>query len=269
MNIKPVLVHKKEELEAFLLNHRELNFYTLGDLDDFFWPNTTCYALKDDEIRALILFYTGIKPPSLLAINNDNREQMQDLAEGILPLLPRSFYAHLSPGLEDIFQKEYKLAHHGEHYKMALRDTSLIAQVDTRAAIKLQSSDLIELQKLYEVSYPGNWFDARMLDTGQYFGIYDNEKRLLNVAGVHVYSAEYEIAALGNVTTHPDHRNQGLAVTSIAALCNNLLLTVDVIGLNVRSDNQAAIRIYQRLGFEIISTYNEFMLTQSGIKLKA
>lgn len=246
-------------MEKFLLKHRELNFYTLGDLDDFFWPYTTWYALKDDEIRALILFYTGITPPVILAINDDNHAQMQALAQAVKSLLPPSFYAHLSPGLEDVFQKDFNLAPHGEHYKMVLRDPGLIAQIDTKSVAKLTFSDLPELQSLYEVSYPGNWFDKRMLDTSQYFGIRDDEMRLLSVAGVHVYSAEYEIAAIGNVTTHPDFRSQGLGAISTAALCKNLLQSVDMIGLNVRSDNIPAIMLYEKLGFEIITTYHEFM----------
>jgi predicted GNAT family acetyltransferase len=79
----------------------------------------------------------------------------------------------------------------------------------------------------------------------------------LSVAGVHVYSEPYRVAALGNVATHTAHRGQGLATTAVAALCRNLLGTVDHVGLNVAADNTAAIRCYQRLGFRIIATYEE------------
>ena len=48
-----------------------------------------------------------------------------------------------------------------------------------------------------------------MLETGKYFGI-RREGILVSVAGIHVYSPEYDVAALGNITTHPDFRGQGL-----------------------------------------------------------
>ena len=50
----------------------------------------------------------------------------------------------------------------------------------------LGRADLPRLRELYAVAYPGNWFDARMVDTGRYAGIRDGDL-LVAVAGVHVY----------------------------------------------------------------------------------
>ncbi|MCH7664148.1 MAG: GNAT family N-acetyltransferase, partial [Chloroflexi bacterium] len=68
---------------------------------------------------------------------------------------------------------------------------------------------------------------------------------------------EYKAAALGNISTHPDHRNQGIGTIVTAALRKKLLGTVDTIGLNVKSDNAAAITTYKKLGFEVVATYHE------------
>jgi ribosomal protein S18 acetylase RimI-like enzyme len=38
-----------------------------------------------------------------------------------------------------------------------------------------------------------------------------------------------------------------------------LLQTVDLIGLNVRADNVAAIACYRRLGFTVVAEYEEYM----------
>jgi predicted GNAT family acetyltransferase len=65
------------------------------------------------------------------------------------------------------------------------------------------------------------------------------------------------VAALGNVATHTAHRGKGFAKAAVAALCHNLRRTVDHVGLNVAADNTAAVRCYQRLGFQIIATYEE------------
>lgn len=259
--MKAVCIHDKRTLETFLLKHRALNYYTLGDLDDFFWPHTTWYALKEDDlIQALVLIYTGTDLPVLLAINNDNQAQMLALLEAVRSVLPKRIYAHLSPGLEGPLQADYQLEHHGEHFKMSLVDPTKLKAHETSSVQALTSGDLNDLLTLYEVAYPGNWFDPRMLETKQYFGIRHENGTLISAAGVHVYSTAYKIAAIGNITTHPDHRGQGLGTATTARLCHSLLKTVDSIGLNVLTDNAPAIRSYRKLGFEVLTTYHEYML---------
>lgn len=260
--IQPILIHDKRELENFLLKHRQLNFYLLGDLDDFFWPYTSWFALEEDgQISALLLMYSGIRPVTVLAIENKNYSQMLQLLEDSLPLLPSSFYAHLSVGLDKVLSAHgYQIKLHGEHYKMALTDTQKLELFDTKDVEQLSVDHLAEILALYKDSYPENWFDPRMLETGQYTGLRDKKGQLISVAGIHVYSPQYRIAALGNITTHPEFRGQGWAQRVTAGLCILLLHSVDAIGLNVRSDNIPAIQAYQKIGFEVVGTYNEWMV---------
>lgn len=84
--------------------------------------------------------------------------------------------------------------------------------------------------------------------------------RLVSVAGVHVYSEEYKVAAVGNIVTHPDYRGNGLGKSVTARLCQSLLEKVDHVGLNVKSDNNTAISVYKGLGFEIVGDYWEYMI---------
>jgi predicted GNAT family acetyltransferase len=95
-----------------------------------------------------------------------------------------------------------------------------------------------------------------MVETGKYFG-YFMGKNLTGVSGVHVYSSEYRIAALGNIATHPDFRGRKIAYKLTSVLCNDLLKNVELIGLNVKSDNPAAIRCYENIGFRIRSSFDE------------
>jgi predicted GNAT family acetyltransferase len=119
---------------------------------------------------------------------------------------------------------------------------------------------LDDLLRLYDESYPGNWFDPHLLQTRQYFGL-RVKGGLVSVAGVHVYSETYRVAAIGNVVTHPAHRNKGYARLVTARLCQSLLETVDHIGLNVRADNEAAIACYRKLGFKTVAPYGEFTVS--------
>ena len=144
---------------------------------------------------------------------------------------------------------------------MALVDASLLGDIDCSETVRLSGGDLKDLLHLYDRSYPGNWFDPRMLETNQYFGI-RKDGRLISAAGVHVYSERYGVAALGNITTDPDHRNQGYGRTVTARLCQSLSERVDHIGLNVKADNDIAISCYNRLGFEIVASYAEHMVEE-------
>lgn len=253
-------LHHKNEILSFLRQNTYLHLYGIGDLDDFFWPYTTWYALKSEEaIEAVVLIYSGMTPPVLVALDDDV-SPLQNLLLRLLPMLPMTFYAHLNPGLEDTLDQWFALISHGPHYKMALTDPNRVTAVDTAQVVPLTPNDYVQASQLYEISYPDNAFDPRMLETGQFVGLRDGDQ-LISIAGIHVYSETYRVAALGNITTHPAYRGQGLARTVTARLCQMLLESVDHIGLNVKADNLAAIKLYQTLGFEVVAPYEEFTVT--------
>lgn len=260
-----IILHDKRTIESYLRQNPALHVYELGDLDDFFWSRTIWYGLQEDDyIRALALLYTGGDLPVLLAMATPPATALAALLAHVAPLLPPHFYAHLSPEARDALTPRYTLEPHGLHLKMALKNPDRLAGIDTSAVERLAPAAAGELQAFYARSYPGNWFDPRMLETGQYFGIRDDDGALVSVAGVHVYSAEQRVAALGNITTLPSARGRGLATMATAALCRSLLHTVDLIGLNVHADNVAAIACYRRLGFEAAAEYEEHLLRYRG-----
>jgi ribosomal protein S18 acetylase RimI-like enzyme len=260
---RPIQLHDKGRIERFLLRRPELNFYHLGDLDEFFWPYTQWLALEEDgAVQALALLYSGGDPPVLLAIQNDNHAHMLALLAAALPLLPIRLYSHLSPGLETALESRYHVEIHGEYRKMALRHPRRLDSLDTTGVEPLDPQHLEELRGLYAAAYPGNWFDPRMLETGQYVGLRAAGGALAAVAGIHVYSPSYRVAGLGNIAVRPEQRGRGLATRVTAGLCRQLLQTVDHIGLNVRADNAAALRAYEKCGFEVVGTYHEATLSQ-------
>ncbi len=255
-----VCLHSRDESEPVLRRDVYLHLYTLGDLDDFFWPYTTWYALEDgDRLLEVVLLYSGGSLPTLLGLTSRPDGPMRSLLSGILRLLPPRLYAHLSGDLVRVFEEHYSVESHGEHYKMALADPTCLDQIDTSAVVHLSTADLSELASFYDQSYPGNWFDPRMLETGYYYGV-RHGRELASAAGVHVYSARYGVAALGNVTTHPLVRGRGYATAAAARLCRELLASVEHIGLNVKADNGAAIASYRRLGFTRVASYEESLL---------
>jgi ribosomal protein S18 acetylase RimI-like enzyme len=254
-----ICLHDKDRIEAFLRKNVYLHIYSIGDLDDFFWPDTVWYGWeKEGEIQAVTLLYTASDDPTLLALS-EQQDIMWELVQSIFHILPERFYAHLSPGVVEAVEGRCKIKSCGKHYKMGLKNKSLLRDIDFSQVIRLTENDLDEMLALYEESYPGNWFNPRMLQTKQYFGIRLND-RLVSIAGIHVYSEQYKVAALGNIVTHPDYRGKGVGKAVMAKLCQSLAKHVDYIGLNVKADNTAAVEMYRKLGFEIVGTYYELMV---------
>jgi ribosomal protein S18 acetylase RimI-like enzyme len=258
-DMRVISLHRKDQIEPFLRRNVFLNIYALGDLDEFFWPFTTWYALEDaSEIRAILLLYAAYETPTLMALHDRPYEPMWELLKRARQLLPPRVYVHLSPGCREALGPEVIAESRGPHLKMALLQQRFTVP-RTEAVVRLTHCDVQDLRKLYAVGYPANWFDPRQIDIG-YYGLRANGE-LVSAAGAHVYSPSQRVAALGNIVTHPEHRGKGYAAAVTARICSELSATVDHIGLNVKADNAAAIACYQRLGFRRVAEYEEATLT--------
>jgi ribosomal protein S18 acetylase RimI-like enzyme len=267
-------VRERERIEMYLRRDLPLHLYEIGDLDPFFWPSTTWFALEGagGHIEALVLRYAHRAGVTLLALDRDEGPALAELVQAIRERLPDRFHAHLRPGLAERLADSavragdpdappaprWTIESRTPSLKMFLADPKRARDVATAPVERFRASDLDALLAFYAEAYPGNWFDPRMIETGQYFGVRERGD-IVAVAGVHVYSPEYRVAALGNIATRPSHRGRGLGTQVTAALCHSLLGTVDSIGLNVHADNAAAIRCYERLGFEPIARYEEVL----------
>jgi ribosomal protein S18 acetylase RimI-like enzyme len=130
-------------------------------------------------------------------------------------------------------------------------------------AVRLSEADAPALVRLYEDGEPTgespDFFYPSMVSDGVFFGIHEGDD-LIAAAGTHLVAADEGAAAVGNVYVRRDRRGRGLGriVTSavVAALHG-----IDTIGLNVRTDNTAAIRIYESLGFSRHCEFYEALAT--------
>jgi ribosomal protein S18 acetylase RimI-like enzyme len=256
-----VCLHDKKEIESYLRKDVHFNIYGIGDLDNYFWPHTTWYGfISNGNISAIALIYTGTLVPTLAAFSGEGNDAMAKLLDSLRPILPGRFYAHLRPGWAGILEATHNLESRGEHYRMALMEKESAIAVNCSGVEPLHTQDGSSIQALYKESYPGNWFDPRMLETNKYFGMRENG-RLVSIAGVHVYSPEYKVAALGNITTLSEYRGRGCATRVTARLCQILINEGMVVGLNVKADNAAAISCYQHIGFKRVASYEEYLAT--------
>ena len=143
--MKTIRLTDKSTIETMLRTNAYLHLYSLGDLDEFFWPRTTWYSGAGASQRdPVVLVYHGPQLPTVLALSDD-AGAMRDLVRSLRDELPKRFYAHFTAGVAPALERSHRLG------------------------------------------------------------------RLASVAGIHVYSRTYRVAALGNIATMPTHRNRGLA----------------------------------------------------------
>lgn len=249
-----------EVLRNYLERDPYLHLYALGDLDDRFRARTTWYGwIQSGEVESVVLEYESAPIPTVLALN-DRPDPLIRLLDAIAPHLPSRFHAHLSPGVLEGFPGQFTLSTPVEFCRMALysaplRSTPLRENGEVGTVI-LTARDLTELQAFYSETYPGNWFDPELLRTERFTAIRDTTG-IAAVAGVHVYSTRFAVAAVGNVATRRDVRNRGYGRAVTADLCTLLLADGLRVGLNVRTDNSAAVAAYRRIGFRENARYLE------------
>jgi predicted GNAT family acetyltransferase len=251
-----------DALAAFFRRRPAVHAYALGDLDDFFWPHTRWLGLeREGALAQVALVYDEPDPPVLLALAEAPEDGMAELLRAAADRLPARVYGHVTPSVVDAIAPVFApVTEPARHRKLGLVRPEALAAHDRGGTELLGSSDLREVEAFYARAYPGTWFQSRMLETGRYVGIRRGGE-LVCVAGVHVWSPAWRVAALGNVATLPEARGEGLATAACARLCGILLEDgIDTISLNVRADNAAAIRAYEKLGFAHAADYVEVVL---------
>ncbi|MDH3890688.1 MAG: GNAT family N-acetyltransferase [candidate division Zixibacteria bacterium] len=248
----------KAALEQHFRKDPVLYAYHIGDLDDFFFPKCQwlVYQTDDGVIDEALLIYKGPSTPTVLAFGVSN--EFNSLVEASIADLPGRFFCHFQKAQRKLLAQAFEIQAFGPHLKMQLKDyTPPPNDPRSDAVDRFDRSHLSMLQSFYAEAYPDSYFDQRMLDTGKCFGYFENNQ-LLAAAGLHVYSVEYDIAVLGNIATMPADRGRGLGTLMTAHLVSELVAERrGCVCLNVKADNMAAIKCYEKLGFAIVHQYEE------------
>lgn len=239
--------------------------YHLGDLDDFYFSDCRWFGLEENErLKEVILLYTGLKVPTLLIFGS--AKKIPYLLEGILDQLPDRFYCHYQEDFYKFFESDYHMTFLGTHLKMKFQgELTKYALFDTGGTVLLTQDDEQYIRSLYQIAYPEGYFTPHMLKTDKYFGV-KRGKDIVSVAGIHVFSPLYNIAVLGNITTHPNFRGKGLAKKCIIRLLKSFEGVTDRIGLNVKKDNNIALQLYKKLEFKIHATYKEAYFEKKSLR---
>jgi ribosomal protein S18 acetylase RimI-like enzyme len=256
------LISDKNLLYRHFAKDPVLFAYHIGDLDDFYFKHCQWPALVDNngEVKETVLIYGGLSTPTVMFFGVT--EEYKLLIKKIIDDLPDKFFCHFLNNYREILIKHFREEPLGTHYKMKLTKLNNIETVKVENnIIRLGKKHQNELTALFDIAYPDNYFDEKMLDTSKYLGYISNDE-LVGVSGVHTCSDQYNIAVLGNITVHPKHRGRKIGTILTAKLTEELANEGKTIVLNVHSQNRPAIGSYQNIGFEIIREYEESIFTR-------
>jgi ribosomal protein S18 acetylase RimI-like enzyme len=115
-----------------------------------------------------------------------------------------------------------------------------------RELIPLTVEHVPEMVQLAKLTNPGP-FESGTIKFGHYFGIFENNI-LVAMAGQRLHVFNYgEISA---VCTHPDHTGKGYARQLMIHQIKRILTDGCIPILHVKHENDRAIRMYERLGFQ-------------------
>jgi len=239
----------REVILSILNEDRVFAAYALGDLDpSLFEQCRWIIAEHGDGSRALALLFKGLEPDTLL-LYGEPRGHAVILATA---MRPASVYAIFTEAQKPALEAHYALAEVRSMLRMAW-DNAVRIPPASPFVFRLSGARLAELQSLYRL-YAESYFSPYQLMQGIFYGV-ERDGRLVSVAGTHLISRAYGVAALGNVFTHPDYRGRGYAQACTAEVLRELRGQAKTVVLNVGAENLAAQHVYEKFGF---APYCEF-----------
>ncbi len=234
----------KSQILAFLETDRLYAAYAIGDLEpEMFARSAWAGAERDGRMEALVLHYTGLEPPPLLLMGDVGG--LRAILEETL--CPERVYLTCRTEHLPVTRDFYVWGKMIPMCRMVLQPTRF--QPVEGDCVQLTPAYANRLAELYALG-GGDAFNPAQMQRGVFYGVLA-DGQLVAAAGTHLVGLTYSVAAVGNVFTHPDYRGRGYATVTTSAVVAELLRRgIHDVVLNVGQENESAIHIYERLGFE-------------------
>jgi ribosomal protein S18 acetylase RimI-like enzyme len=236
-------------IEQILKRDPVWSAYALADLEAEHRPYCTWLQAG----QSLLLIYRALEPPVLFI------QGAPDEIDSLVLDVPAGRY-QLSCRPEHLIALQDKIRTESISKMWRMAYTGSVERIQEKAitVLRLNQENLPGIQELFAGhSDAPDAFLSSQLQSGIFYGVFD-QKRLIAISGTHVHSPRFRLAAIGNVFTHPDYRGLGFASLTTRAVVDDLLTQgTETIVLNVVQSNQAAIKAYERIGFQVHCEYVE------------
>jgi ribosomal protein S18 acetylase RimI-like enzyme len=241
---KASLTADRSRIQDYLETDRRYAAFAIGDLEPrLFAQSTFAVAEVDGRIGALAQHFRGIAPTPL-QLMGENGGLKAILSDVLRPAQP---YVVGRPEHVPVVEEFYEWDGGAQMLRMGLRGEEFRgASTD---CVRLTADDLASLTDLYTQG-DVNSFHPERLEHNVFYGVFEDEQ-LVAAAGTHLVSPTYGVAAVASVYTRPECRGRGYGTATTSAVVFDLVRRgIQDVVLTVGHDNEGAIRVYERLGFE-------------------
>lgn len=238
----------KECILSILEGDRIWSAYALADLDPEHDPFSEWHVAGN----SVLLCYAGLEPPILFAYG-----EVAHL-RSLLEKIPSGEYQISFPqDLHQCLPSRASILQQVPMWRMWFKHTQITQQMEIEVQ-RLGVEDISHIDNLYKGKHDApDSFHPRQLEMGPFVGVWES-KSLVATAGVHVLSESRSVAAIGNIYTHSDWRRRGFAGACTASLLSILITKgIETLVLNVGQKNQAAVALYEKMGFKIHCPFYE------------
>lgn len=239
------------ELLRSLLPDRAYAAYALAQLDPGRFQLSAWYLAHGPQGERGIVVHSASGLGRALFTEGD-----PDAVEAILSLHPgsRFSFGSLRPEHKPAVDRHFLMMRQALMLRMAVSAASF--RPVEGDAVRLHGADVAAVNRLYSTEGGPTSYPASHLDEGVYYGVMA-DARLVAIAGTHVVSEAEGVAVVGNVFTHPRYRNLGFSRIATSAVTRELLQRCPLVVLTVDQANEPAVRVYRRLGYEVVCTLHE------------
>lgn len=138
----------------------------------------------------------------------------------------------------------WEVVHIDQTRQLIHEDLKSVTRVD---AVVLTAADVPEMIDLVNVAQPGP-FSPRAIELGQFLGV-RQDGHLVAMAGQRLHLPGF--CEVSTVCTHPDYRGRGYAGALTSLVAESILERQETPFLHVAPGNDAALRLYLKLGFRL------------------
>jgi ribosomal protein S18 acetylase RimI-like enzyme len=233
----------REAIRRILESRPAYTAYALGQLEPRLFPLSEWWLAEGAGAWALLLHSRGGLGNALFALG----EVAPLTALLYLHPGPRHAFAICQAEHIGVLRRFFRLSSRQPMLRMKVTaDTFRPPEGEVR---RLRGREVRIVNRLYNAEGAVASYTAHQIEEGVYFGAYVGE-RLVAVAGTHAVSPAHGVAVVGNVYTHPRYRGRGLGALVTGAVTAAVIEACPLVVLSVDPRNGAAVRAYQRLGYE-------------------